>query len=325
MSDRKHYFDFLRGVAILMVIGIHTFDPIKGRVEGFDIGVLVRQCLNVAVPLFLALSGFFLYRKPLDTKEKVFSFWKKQIPKNYIPVLFWSMPLFALDLMGGKNIGISVLKLVICGYSVYYFVALIIQYYLLLPVFQRLRLNRGVIVALSSVSIIIVTYINIVRGMNLPLVLYAGCFVLWIAFYYLGCSLSVSARGYSLWYPIVITTTGLVLSYIESIFLVTNYGSGYGIKLSSFIYSFGCILLLMSYKIDNLYRSRKIGKVVEWIGRNSFVIYLFHCYIVISLGKVPVELPWIVRWAVVVLLSLVVAQALKSIPIRIRYYLGSYD
>lgn len=235
------------------------------------------------------------------------------------------MPLFALDLMGGKNIGNSVLKLVICGYSVYYFVALIIQYYLLLPVFQRLRLNRGVIVALSSVSIILVTYINIVRGMNLPLVLYAGCFVLWIAFYYLGCSLSVSARGYSLWYPIVITTTGLVLFYIESIFLVTNYGSGYGIKLSSFIYSLGCILLLMSYIINNLYRSRKIGKVVEWIGRNSFVIYLFHCYIVISLGKVPVELPWIVRWAVVVLLSLVVAQALKSIPIRIRYDLGSYD
>lgn len=145
MSDRNNYFDLLRGIAILMVIGIHTFDPpINGCVDGFDLGVLVRQTLNVAVPLFLALSDFFLYRKPLNTKERVAIFWKKQIPKNYIPVLIWSLPLFALDILGAKSILSSVLKLIICGYSIYYFVALIIQYYMLLPVLQRVKLNgRG--------------------------------------------------------------------------------------------------------------------------------------------------------------------------------------
>lgn len=143
MLDRNRYFDLLRGIAILMVIGIHTFVPEEVSLSEFDLGILTRQSLNVAVPLFLALSGFFLYRKPLTEKKDVLSFWKKQIPKNYVPVLIWSLPLLSLDILEGKSFLLSLLKLIVCGYSIYYFVALIIQYYLLLPVFQRVGFNRG--------------------------------------------------------------------------------------------------------------------------------------------------------------------------------------
>lgn len=64
MKNIEHitYFDFLRGVAILMVIGIHTyvagdFNTIDGSVR-----IIIRQLLNCAVPIFLALSAFFLSR-----------------------------------------------------------------------------------------------------------------------------------------------------------------------------------------------------------------------------------------------------------------------
>lgn len=143
MSVRNRYFDLLRGVAILMVIGIHTFIPKDILWSRFDFGVIARQSLNTAVPLFLALSGFFLYRKRLLNNKEIITFWKKQIPKIYIPVLIWSLPLFSLDLLCGKGNILIILKLIICGYSIYYFVALIIQYYLLLPLFQRVKLNGG--------------------------------------------------------------------------------------------------------------------------------------------------------------------------------------
>ena len=60
-NSRNLYFDFLRGVAILMVVGIHTF---LGH-GGFDdfttkTNTIIRQILNVGVPLFFAISGFFL-------------------------------------------------------------------------------------------------------------------------------------------------------------------------------------------------------------------------------------------------------------------------
>lgn len=161
--------------------------------------------------------------------------------------------------------------------------------------------------------------------MNLPLILYAGCFVLWIVFYYLGCRLSVSDRNYSLWLPLTITIAGLFLSYIESKYLVSNYGTGYGIKPSSFLYSLGCILLFMSSKLEKAYQSRYIGRIVEWFGKKSFVIYLFHCYIIAAFGKVPVDLPWVARWAIIVTMSVILIQILKLMPTKIRYYIGSYD
>lgn len=50
---RNSYFDFLRGLAIMMVVGIHTFSV--GNVDmhqDIDASVLVRQMLNCAVPIF---------------------------------------------------------------------------------------------------------------------------------------------------------------------------------------------------------------------------------------------------------------------------------
>lgn len=51
MKSRMAYFDFLRGLAIIMVVGIHTYTL------GED-SMVVMQLLNAAVPLFIAISGF---------------------------------------------------------------------------------------------------------------------------------------------------------------------------------------------------------------------------------------------------------------------------
>ena len=89
MKERITYFDFLRGLAIMMVVGIHTYTLGEDSTE-------VRQLLNTAVPLFIAISGYFLSQKKMENKEDFFSFLKKQPPKVYLPVLVWSLPLYAL-------------------------------------------------------------------------------------------------------------------------------------------------------------------------------------------------------------------------------------
>lgn len=60
-TQRNPYFDFLRGIAMIMVVGIHTFAPLQaGEGEIYDFTAnIVRQALNCAVPLFLALAGYF--------------------------------------------------------------------------------------------------------------------------------------------------------------------------------------------------------------------------------------------------------------------------
>ena len=126
----------------MLVVGIHTFaveDVDMSRV--LDWNALVRQMFNCAVPIFLAISGFFLCRKPLDTWSERKAFWQKQMPKVYIPTLIVSLPYFALDIYKGENPVLAFVWVLICGYSIYYFIALILQYYALLPLFQRV--SRG--------------------------------------------------------------------------------------------------------------------------------------------------------------------------------------
>ncbi|HVK99686.1 MAG TPA: acyltransferase, partial [Dongiaceae bacterium] len=90
MSERVEYFDVLRGLAILGVVAIHSSDSgLKFSEESinFNFTVLWRNALNFGVPMFLAISGFFLAKKTLGSIGEYFEFIKKQIPRVYLPLL----------------------------------------------------------------------------------------------------------------------------------------------------------------------------------------------------------------------------------------------
>lgn len=143
--QRNYYFDFLRGIAIMMVVAIHTFNVEEADLQGraVDMTTFVRQLLNCAVPIFLAISGYFLGNKRLETWSERKVFWRKQITKVYIPTMIVSLPYLAIALMHGEHPLIAVLTMLICGYSIYYFIALILQYYALLPILQKVKSGGG--------------------------------------------------------------------------------------------------------------------------------------------------------------------------------------
>lgn len=141
--QRNHYFDFLRGIAIMMVMAIHTFRIEETNIQNsvVDLNTLVRQIFNCAVPVFLAISGYFLSAKELDTWIDRRAFWRKQMPKVYVPAMIASLPYLALAMRHGSNPLTAAAVMLVCGFSIYYFIALILQYYALLPVFKKT--NRG--------------------------------------------------------------------------------------------------------------------------------------------------------------------------------------
>ena len=141
MSNGKRidYFDFLRGIAILLVIGIHTYTvrSFEGASNIFQIGI--RETLNFAVPLFLAISGFFIAKKNILDKNSYFAFLKKQLPRVYVPALIWSLPMLGLWIYQGKDVMTSFVKVFGCmTFGPYYFIALIIQLYLLYPIIKKM-------------------------------------------------------------------------------------------------------------------------------------------------------------------------------------------
>lgn len=323
---RNLYFDFLRGIAIIMVVGIHTTPSISGINSCFDFHtVFVRQLLNCAVPLFLAISGFFIAKKDLSTRQNRINFWRKQIPAVYIPCIVWSLGWFALHLYGGASPFKGLLLLVCCGFSVYYFIALIIQYYIITP-FISVCYRGGVIFSalVSAISICIVTYMLQVEGYSFPLIIYAGPFPLWIIFFVMGVALSQTTRDYSITPAFILIIIGLIGSMVSTTYYLQLHGSGLGIKLSSFVYSAGVILLLISHKVERLFRRNRIADAILYIGEISFAIYFAHVYFCFLRSHIWSSGIWIIDWIGVLLLTIILITVLKAIlPAKIaRKYLG---
>lgn len=109
-QNRNHYFDFLRGIAILMVVGIHSFKMPEGTTNSLFF-VIGRELINFAVPLFLAISGIFAMRS--YRRVSYGSYLKRQIPKVYVPTIIWSIPWFILALHSGKSINYCSINLIL--------------------------------------------------------------------------------------------------------------------------------------------------------------------------------------------------------------------
>lgn len=303
--QRNLYFDALRGIAILMVVAIHTFIACEFDDYQSICAISMREIFNVAVPLFLAISGFFIGRKKFESNYQIITFWKKQIPKVYIPTLFWSAPYLTLAVYHQQSLLKNILVFLLCGYSIYYFIALIIQCYLLLPFLQKKMLNYamgGVILSLSLICVAVISYTSITR---FPLIVFAGPVIVWLIFFWIGVFLSRSERNYKIGWIFVGVLISFALMLIETKFRHEATGGGYGIKPSSFIFSFLMILLLLSKRMEQKYvKDNIINKVLTVVGDYSFPIYLIHCFVITIVFHFVTISNWIVRWTIVVAITM---------------------
>ena len=138
IAQNLPFFDFLRGIAIIMVIGIHTYT------DGLmHFNLFLRQILNCAVPIFLAISGYFIGHKSFVEQGSYAKFLKKQVPRVYIPMLLWSIPWMLLAIRGGESPMVSIIRTFVGDMSIFYFIILIIQYYALAPLIQRENRKSG--------------------------------------------------------------------------------------------------------------------------------------------------------------------------------------
>lgn len=218
----------------------------------------------------------------------------------------------------------QLIKLFLCGFSIYYFIILIVQYYLLLPVLQKYKkIILPIAVILSTLSILLITYLSKVQGINLPLIVYAGPFTTWFVFFMLGVYYATSHINYTVRQSVVLVIIGLILECIETYYLNTNYGGGYGIKLSSFIYSAGVIMLLLTPKMKSMYKSNKLTSTISYIGSISFGIYLIHYFVIrITNFMLPVK-SWALSWLIVIMItSISIMISRKILPQKIHKYLG---
>ena len=285
IKERDWYFDFLRGIAIVMVIAIHTYVAVD-EINGI---VLIRQAMNCAVPLFLAISGYFIGKKDLSSPEKYKAFLKKQIPRVYVPMLLWSIPFLLLDFRhSGFHLGM--LTAFIGGCSVFYFIILIIEFYILTPIIQKVSLSKSLVISslITLVGILLFVYLMHLKCYSIPLYLNGIPFILWLVFYVLGVKFrnGVSFR----WWFLPLAFFFLLCSLGETYFYSVNGKVAHGIKISSHFYSAFVILFFLSKEVREnfvrLFKNLEIIHWVTWLGRQSFFVYLCHMLVIRFTDKI---------------------------------------
>lgn len=325
---RNHYFDFLRGFAIIMVVGIHSMKGVNSDLSTITSTayVCLRMLLNCAVPIFLAISGYFIASKYSRRSMDYSALLRKQIPKVYIPCLLFSLPYFVMTIKDGESSYIASFSyFFLCGFSVYYFIALIIQCYLLAPLLTRFNKLGGVIICalISACSIITISYLQKCTDVDLPLIIYAGPSPVWIVFFMMGVYFSTHNRDYRIVGPLLLIAVGMALQIIEHKYWLSQGQAALGIKLSSFIFSAGAVWLLFCKKIENSYSDSFGFKTVNWIGGMSFGIYLIHCFVILAINHIMPTSGWIATWILVVCIcSLTIWMTRLVLSDKILYHIG---
>lgn len=322
---RISWFDFLRGIAILMVITIHTFSYcLSSNLIISDDIIIIRQLLNCAVPLFLAISGFFLTIKQKEKSQIIFL--KHQISKIYIPTLIWSLPYLSFDLLYNNNIWYkSFINFISCGFSIYYFIALIIQYYILFPILRKTNIHTLIVTfIITIISVGFISYLDYISEYNLSLLRKAGPFPIWIVFFCLGIYLGkMQERNYSIFPWFIMLLLGIIISFIETKWLYQSYHTGFGIKISTHIYSFAVIVLLFSNKIQKIFNEKSfLFNIITYLGRISFGIYLIHLYLIDAFRVLHLNFGWILSTTIIIIFTITFIYTIKKYFPKYSNYLG---
>ena len=231
-----------------------------------------------------------------------------------------------------------IVKYLTGGYSILYFLFVLIQLKALTPwLIRRItkegyNLKKDWLWLVTPVYILIFSFIRLYRGDGFErindIIAFDCFFPSWFIYYYMGIYLKFNKLKVL---PVYLSLSVFISLYISILtaFWLCDSTSIYNFpytqsKLTSMLLAISVILLLFSLRDDNINRN-----FVARIGEMSFGIYLIHMPIKITLEKLPflsgisiIQLP-LVKFILVLLLTIAILQiAYKLLPLKYVRYLG---
>lgn len=213
------------------------------------------------------------------------------------------------------------------GLSIYYFITLILQFYILSPLLKCKSLFFLICcIAISMVFIYIETYV-IADMKSTPLIVSQGLFPLYLMYFVLGSYVFKHRQTFrpniTTWSIASIVT--LVLSIYET-FQLMKIGTSApaGIKPSEHLLSLCICVLIFSPQIKRKFKVNKFNKLISRCGVISLSIYLTHCYVIMLLSRVSIiSNYWVLSWVLAFVLSIALYKLLtRIIPHKYYYIFG---
>lgn len=305
MSARLGEFDQLRSLATLAVVAIHVSANYAAVLPA---AYLVNQTVRFAVPLFIILSGYLLYRSS-DPEDSYLSFYKNRSDKVLWPYLIWTGIYYLYDLaaQGSFDDGLVLMRNLgehlLWGSAFYhlYFMVIIIQFYLLFPLLRegmkkspRLVLLVSLLVTVLAQTLLCLHALNIISLPPEPGPFYWLGFPAWVFYFCLGMyhanQLQVDKSRTSM--------PGMFLAWIMSLGVLLVEGKVSGLYASSIkptVLIYTVVSYLFFYQCCSA-SPRSSSTRIYWFSSQSFLIYLLHPVMLEALTR-PVKLlgypdPW---------------------------------
>ncbi len=298
---RVFCFDFIRAIAIFLVICIHSMGNVNLGVETGDSDAKIVNSfmgfIYSGVPLFVMLSGSLLIGK----EEKITIFFKKRITRMLLPFVFWSIVVGSILYIqnGGRNVegGMSFVLngLFTSGvHSIYWYVYMILGLYLITPVLRIIAKNDtgggGIMLYLSGLLLIITLSKDVFPQVSL--FSRWSCENITMLFYYIAGYLITTKTESCRRGKYLVAISRVLLPLLCIVMVISRYleikiiGMTIWFSLTFFI----CLvtLPLASFESINILRS-----VIVRISRYSYGIYLSHFMLISIIIKsgVPSKVP----------------------------------
>lgn len=280
--EKLYELDYMRFIACFAVMIVHiTATGVTEYISGSFPNILMlllNRCLKFTTPVFIFLSGvtsFYSYSSR-NRQFKYIEFLRKRLSKVLLAYFIWCIIYYALYIRFGyytRDINFFVTR-VLQGTMSYhlYFVIIIVQMYIVGPLFYFILKNSKNRVRVLAVAAIITCLCAEFIRFNLS----DRLFLKYMVFYMLGIYVTMEYDKFIMWIKKnvkYIFSGYLIMSIVYTIVSHYNLASYTFVwfVFSSvsvfFVYSFG---LVMKEKLKDIYSFIKV------FGQSSYYIYLMH-------------------------------------------------
>lgn len=279
-KEKLKELDYMRVIACIAVMIVHisatgVTDYIHGSFPNLFM-IWLNRSLKFTTPIFIFLSGITGFYAYTNKEFKYLEFLKKRLPKVVIPYLIWCFIYYITYI--NMNIYVEntrfLIESILNGTMSYhlYFVIIIVQLYVLGPIFYNLvKKSKNRIITLVIAAIATAWCVE-----YLTFELADRVFLKYMFFYMLGIYVTLEYDKFTSMikkYKILI-----ILGYVTMglIYAAVSY---YGLAIYSVVWFVFCIVsIFFVYYIGVLLKDKwkQIYGFVKLFGQSSYYIYLMH-------------------------------------------------
>lgn len=321
-KSRIFYYDFLRALAILFVILIHTSPFYNlGSVQltsDFIISNAVYDIAKMGVPLFFMLSGCLL----LNREYELGAFLKKRFTRILYPFLFWIIIIMAgVYYLDGTS---HLLDMFLGRGQFTWFIWVLMGCYLFIPIFNTFIKRYGIKAAEYYLIFWIITCIF--TDFSLPTCIDLSLFTGWFGIIVVGYFIDnyefkmdnskVCILGF-----LIFAITLIINLYLNYMNYLVGFQSN-SMSIVSVVMAAGLFLFIKYLGEYNSLKKNLVGKFIASVGVCSYGMYFTHIIVVrpflVFFNQQSFLVAGIV-FIVVLLVSWLVVYIFSKIPVIKRF------